>query len=482
MLKRLDDFLNGITMYRLMLYCLIFLVLTSVLFSFFKLIPFTPFSIIFSALFLTATCWITNKIFAKLFRTFTNLESVYITAMILALIVTPIQSAMDVVPYFAMAFLSQASKYLLAINRKHIFNPAAFAVTVSGVVGFGASWWVGTSWMIPPILIIGFLIIKKVQRFSLTISFLLISLFVVFGFSILKGFNLTQVLRNTLLENPILFFTSIMLTEPLTSPVIRKRQVIYGILVGLLYSRVSPEVALLIGNVFSYIFNPRKRLLLRLRKKLQIAPDIYEFIFESQKLNFLPGQYMEWTLSHDNPDNRGVRRYFTIAASPTEDNIKIGIKFYPRSSSFKKSLLAQNPESYIFAGELSGEFILPKDSGKKLCLIAGGIGVTPFRSMIKYLLDTGQRRDIVLLYFAKSGDQFVYRGIFDDAGKKLGIKTVYITERLNDDLIIKEVPDYYSRTFYISGPHSMVDVFKDTLNNMGIMENQIKVDFFPGYV
>jgi len=195
---------------------------------------------------------------------------------------------------------------------------------------------------------------------------------------------------------------------------------------------------------------------------------------------------MEWTLGHKNPDNRGNRRYFTIAASPTEGNLRIGVKFYPNSSSFKKSLMAQSAGSKIFAGELSGEFTLPEDPNQKLCFIAGGIGVTPYRSIIKYLLDTKKKRDIILLYSSKTAQDFVYKDIFKAAFQNLRIKTILLeTEKgqfIDEAMIKKQMPDFKDRIFYISGPHSMVDAFQETLKEMDIPGKQIKVDFFPGYV
>ena len=90
----------------------------------------------------------------------------------------------------------------------------------------------------------------------------------------------------------------------------------------------TSELALLLGNVFSYLVSPKANLLLTLRAKIQVAPDVWDFIFVSaRKMAFAPGQYMEWTLAHDDPDERGNRRYFTLASSPNEPNVRVGVKF-----------------------------------------------------------------------------------------------------------------------------------------------------------
>lgn len=482
MIKLLGNFLNGITQYRLMLYLLICLTAVATVLSFFKVLPFNFINIIFSTVFITVVCSLTNKVFSKVFKVPTNLESVYITALILALILTPSRNSQDLILLAAVAFLSQASKYLVAIKKKHIFNPAAFGVALSALVlNYEASWWIGNRWMVFFIILGGCLILKKLQRFSMVLSFLIVYLVIILGSAVLKKNDLLLLLQNAFLDSPIFFFAFVMLTEPLTTPPGKKVQMIYGSIVGFLAAFFSPEMALLFGNIFSYIVSPKGRLLLKLKEKIQIAPDIYDFVFVPKgKLQFSAGQYMEWTLGHNNPDSRGVRRYFTLASSPTEDNLRIGVKFYPNSSSFKKSLISSESGREIIASQLSGDFTLPKNPNQKLCFLAGGIGVTPYRSIIRYLLDTKEKRDIILLYSSKRESDFVYRDIFNS------IKTIYVvTERgqlIDESMIKKQIPDFKERIFYISGPHSMVDAFEKTLKEMDILSRQIKVDFFPGYV
>ncbi len=474
-MKIIDDFLNNITMYRLMLYFLLVLLALAAILAFFNLLPFKFISLIFSAVFLVFICWVTNKLFAKAFNAPTNLESVYITALILSLIITPINSLSQVPHLSVVGILAISSKYILAINKKHIFNPAAVGVFLSFLIfKFGASWWVGNIYMLIPVLIGGLLVVKKMQRFSLVLTFFTV-------YVILNGSNIVK----TIVESPIFFFAFIMVTEPQTTPPKRNLQMLYGGLIGLLTVYQPLETALLLGNIFSYIVSPKEKLVLKLKEKIQLAPSIYEFIFglDDKKFDYKAGQYMEWTLAQKNPDSRGSRRYFTLAVSPREDNLRIGIKLYPNPSSFKKGLMGMKKGDKIIASQLSGEFNLPKDPNKKLIFIAGGIGITPFKSMVKYLLDIGEKRDIVLLYSNKTAADIVYKDIFDEAFQKLGIKTFYVntdtTGFINEDLIRKEVPDFEERSFYISGPHSMVDTFEKMLRGMKV--DKIKVDFFPGY-
>lgn len=479
-----------------MLYYLIFLLVTALTLSFFNLLPFSPFSLVVSSLFIVGICWVTNKTLAAIFRAPTNLESAYISALILSLVITPANSLQGFVFLFWTSILAMASKYILAINKKHIFNPVAIALILASFLNLGlASWWVGTLLMFPFVLT-GLLIIRKIQRWSLVFYFFSISLFVILGQSILGGSNIYTTFNTLIINSPLLFFAIVMLVEPLTTPPSKLSQSLYGAIAGLVFSFAVPEITLALGNIFSYIVSPKIKLFLSLKRKTEIAPDIYEFDFKlDRKIAFSSGQYMEWTLPHKWPDSRGTRRYFTLASSPTEESLKLGVKFYDKSSSFKKSLLSMKTGGRIVASQLSGEFILPEDTSLKLVFIAGGIGITPFRSMVKYLLDNHKNRSIVLFYTDKTASEIVYKEIFEEAKKEIGIKTVYAltdekavpanwkgkTGRISDEIIKEEVPDYSDRLFYLSGPHSMVASFENTLKNMGVSKSKIKTDFFPGY-
>lgn len=504
-MKVIDDILNNITMYRLILYYLIALLVVASVLSFFGVLSYSIFSIIFSVAFLVIVSLITNNIFAKVFKAVTNIESVYISALILALVITPANSLSSFVFLFWAAVLAMASKYILAINKKHLFNPVAISIALTALTtNQSASWWIGTASMMPYVLIGGLLIVRKIKKEDLIIVFLLVATTTVLVFSFLNKINLLSVSQKIILDSPLLFLAFVMLTEPLTTPPTKKLQMLYGALVGFLFVPQihfgsiysTPELSLLVGNAFSYLVSPKQKLILKLKEKIKIAPDIYDFVFGlNQKLVFSPGQYLEWTLDPSNSDSRGNRRYFTIASSPTENNIRIGVKFNTNSSSFKKSLISMDQGSEIVASQLAGDFTLPKDINQKLVFIAGGIGITPFRSMVKYLLDINQRRSIIVFYSNRTSAEIVYTDIFNEVTQQLGIKTIYtLTDRtqipvgwqgrvgyIDEQIIKKEVPDYTERLFYLSGSHLMVTAFEEVLEKMGVKKKQIIIDYFPGF-
>src|SRR3989344_9692123 len=500
-IQPIEDFLNGITMYRLMLYFLIVLWIFVLFLSLFNILPFNFQRFLFSSAIILTSCYLSNKIFSQVFKAPTNLESVYISALILIFIVLPAKNISDLVFIIVAAVFAMASKYVLAIQRKHIFNPVAIAVFVTSLISLGyAGWRIGSQWTLLPILIGGLLIIKKIKRFNMVAAFLLTFFAATFYFSFTNQSDLVKTFQRIILDSPILFFSFVMLVEPLTSPTRKKMQIIYGLLVGVLAGSqfsIGPiystyETALIAGNIFAYIVGFKYRLVLTLVDKIKIAPNIFEFVFSpNKKFSYIPGQYFEWTLSHKNPDSRGVRRYFTIASSPTEEKIRLGVKFdQVKGSSFKRKFLSLEKGSKVYAGQLSGDFVLPKNTSEKLVFIAGGIGVTPMRSIVKNLIDNKEKRDIVLFYTCSEPSEFVYKDIFDSA-RQNGLKTVYVCSHPTpdwkgrigriDEKMIREVEGFWDRTYYLSGPGSMVDSYKNLIRKMGIKPQRIVTDYFPGY-
>src|ERR1039458_3591991 len=302
MLKAIDKLIDGITMYRLMLYYLIALLLIAATLSAFGGLHYKPLYIVISSLILVAACWIINKVFSYIFDAPTNPESSLITALILALIITPNPTGYGILFLLAASGLAIGSKYLLTIREKHIFNPAAIAVALTALgPRQTASWWVGTAVMLPFVLTGGVLIMRKIRHERMVLSFFAATFFSTILYSLLSHARVTTSLHDMLLSSSVFFLGFVMLTEPLTSPHTAKKQTWYAVLVGCLlppqvhifsfYS--SPELALVAGNVFSYLVSPKAKLFMRLKQKTKTATYSADFVFSPQrKFKYRPGQYM----------------------------------------------------------------------------------------------------------------------------------------------------------------------------------------------
>ncbi|AZO41816.1 hypothetical protein EJ076_12365 [Mesorhizobium sp. M7D.F.Ca.US.005.01.1.1] len=502
MIKTIDRFLDRLTMYRLVLYYLITLVSAAFVLGFAKLVPHDPIALAFTTALALATCWLTNKVFAHVFAVPANNESVYITVLILALILDPVATT-DIKGIAAVAFASVwaiSSKFILAIGRKHLFNPAALGVALSALLlDQPATWWVGGNLpLLPLVLFGGMLIVRKLRRLDLVSTFVVVALATILATS--DPSQYWTALTETLGSSPLLFFAFVMLTEPLTAPTMRWPRIAFAAIVGFLFAPnihigsfyFTPELALLAGNLFAYAAGPKGRFVLTLERIEQSAVDSFDFVFRSpRKLAFEAGQYLEWTLGLNHADNRGNRRFFTVASAPTEETVRLGVKFYPQSSAFKRELMTMKPGSTIHAAQLAGNFTLPARCETKIAFLAGGIGITPFRSMLQYLLDRKERRPIVILYGTERQQDIAYRDVLGAARQELGIKTVHAVasggERgqypgyIDERLIRLTIPDYLERTFYISGPQAMVKALRQKLLAMGVRRSKIKVDYFPGF-
>ncbi|NNM83736.1 hypothetical protein HKL94_00745 [Candidatus Parcubacteria bacterium] len=500
MIQAFKSFIDRTTMYRLVLYYLLVLFVVALFFSTIGVLPYSPETLLWSALVLSVSAWFVNEFFAWAFDVVTNLESVFITPLILALILPPIAFA-DTSGTMALAVIAawaMASKYILAIGRKHIFNPAALAVVLSAFLfGVSATWWVaGNALFLPFVFIGGVVLVYKLRKFDLVLAFGA-TVIIAVAFTSL---NLVSGMLSLLMSSGLFFFAFVMLTEPLTMPPARTSRIVYGVLVGILFAPAthfgsfyfSPELALVIGNLFSYFASPKGRYKLSLVKRRRLASGIYEYIFRSDhSLNFRPGQYLEWTLGSVPLDIRGNRRFFTIASAPEDAFVALGVRFYDKPSAFKRTLATLPVGAEISVSSLAGNFTMPIDTKKKLAFIAGGIGVTPFASMARHSIATGESRDVILLYSCKVASEIAYQNVFADA-MRVGWRTVYSLSKetsyfpglhhgfIDAELIKQEIPDYADRTFYISGPPGMVDAMKKILLALGVSRFNIKTDFFPG--
>jgi glycine betaine catabolism B len=504
MMNFVDGYLNHTTMYRLVLYYMLALMGAALALSLFGLVPHSALNLVVSCLFMLAVCWAVNRALAFAFKVPANAESIYITALILALIMPPV-ALDDLLGFEGLALAGAAaiaSKFLIAIYRKHIFNPVAVGVAVSSfALDQPATWWVGGNLELLAIVWIGgLLILRKVQRFEMFSVYVLANLIVT---SLTTSPDMYgEAFTQSVLYSPLFFAGFAMLTEPLTAPAAIWPSLGFGAIVGGLSSPnthigefyFTPELAFLVGNAFAWIVSPKFRFKLTLDRIEKKASGCFDYVFSSARpVSFAAGQYLDWTMDVPKIDSRGNRRAFTIASAPNEKHVRLGVKFYPKPSAFKQSLLAMKPGDVIYGSQLAGSFTLPKSADEKLAFIAGGIGVTPFRSIIQHMVDNNDQRSAILLYGNNRVNEIAYADVFDKAERELGLRTVYAVAEdagrpsnmhhgfIDADLIKREMPDYKDRTFYISGPRAMVVRFQKTLAELGISRTKIKTDFFPGF-
>lgn len=206
-------------------------------------------------------------------------------------------------------------------------------------------------------------------------------------------------------------------------------------------------------------------------------------------VQYMAGQYTELTVPHDNPDERGIKHWFTLSSSPTDSLLSITTKHaVDRVSTFKQALWSLPVGTELHMADPMGDFVLLKDKIIPLVFVAGGIGVTPFHSMIKWLQDTGEKRDIHLIYGARVIEEVAFRPLLEKGVKEFQI---VLTEppaawngqpgRLSADKILELAGDTSDKMIYLSGPEPMIKMFETDLLNRGIDRQQVVIDDFPGY-
>lgn len=197
--------------------------------------------------------------------------------------------------------------------------------------------------------------------------------------------------------------------------------------------------------------------------------------------NFYAGQYLDVELPVNDP--LGNSRAFTISSSPTEDFLMMTTKY--GISQFKKALEKLNLGDTIIISHPAGTFTL--DETSPAIFIAGGIGITPFRSMVKYALDHKLNTPITLLY-SNSNKDFVFKQELELWVRKMeNLKVIYHDSsqngRLNKENFLRLYPIPYTLypIFYLAGAPKMVDDFAKKLLDLGVDSTNIRYDRFDGY-
>jgi len=235
---------------------------------------------------------------------------------------------------------------------------------------------------------------------------------------------------------------------------------------------------------------------IHLRERRPETADVMSFIFDlgGQPLAYRAGQYIHYELDAlAFPDARGNRRHFTISSSPTDKGILM-FTTRMRGSGFKETLL-HAPIGYELSCETPlGEFVLREgDVERHHVFIAGGIGVTPYHSILRYALHREEPLNVVMLYFNRSLTDIVFRHALEDIARHMPtVSLVHVLtepdpgwtgERgtLDEALLRSWVPNVHESLFWISGPPPMVQAFNDVLLQGGVKEESIRTDRFSGY-
>lgn len=205
-------------------------------------------------------------------------------------------------------------------------------------------------------------------------------------------------------------------------------------------------------------------------------------------MDFKAGQFMLAMLR----GNPRLKRYLSISSSPTEKGY---IEFTKKltGSDFSEELKTLEPGDIVKIQYPFGSFTLG-DPNDKIAFLSGGIGITPIKSICKYVVDTKLGTDIVLLYGNQSVRDIVFKEDLERMQQQYPkLKVIHIlcesspgfdckVGLINKDVIRQEVPDYEERKFYICGPPVMVEAMKNILSEELLIQKELIVtENFQGY-
>jgi glycine betaine catabolism B len=223
---------------------------------------------------------------------------------------------------------------------------------------------------------------------------------------------------------------------------------------------------------------------------VQRSPTVKSFRFSVPDLDYKAGQFFFVTIK---VNGENAVHHFSFSCSPTDKGY---IEFTKRitQSPYSQVLNVVKQGDWAHLRGPAGSFTLPEDV-RPLAFIAGGIGVTPLRGMLRFIVHEKLPFNVKMLYGCPNTEEIIFRDELDEMAKSNPNITIdYALSGpdfppgwpgkkgfISKDLISETIPDYKDRAFYISGPPKMVTSLMDQVKALGVPEGQIKHDSFTGY-
>ncbi|MDB5244880.1 MAG: putative Ferredoxin-NAD(+) reductase [Parcubacteria group bacterium] len=211
--------------------------------------------------------------------------------------------------------------------------------------------------------------------------------------------------------------------------------------------------------------------------------------------SYIPGQNADFTLIDPKViDSEGNKRTFSLVSTPSDEHLEIAVRI--RDTAFKRTLQTLPIGSLLTIEGPYGDFMLHENVSRRAIFIAGGIGVTPFMSMIRNATEHSLPHQIVLF----SSNRRPEDAPFLDKLKSLAVQNPNFTfvpissqaatsshpwagERGHIDsamfaryVIKEELPIYY-----VAGPAHMTVAIRSILNTDGVSNDDIRTEEFSGY-
>jgi ferredoxin-NADP reductase len=232
-----------------------------------------------------------------------------------------------------------------------------------------------------------------------------------------------------------------------------------------------------------------------IKEKREVAAGTVLAIFDLQgeEVDFRPGQYF-WVELPDRgyQDEKGLRRHISVVTSPTERGV-LGLCTRMRDTAFKNTLAELEVGDEVDVEQPKGDWQLPEDTSREYVFIAGGIGITVFHCMLRYIADTGEPYRVTLVYSNRDRSSTPFLDELQELERTIpGFRLVLTmtedegwegeTRYVGADLLRDHLDgalDGY--TYLVAGPPPMVSAIVEALGGAGVPEEQVLPDSFSGY-
>lgn len=207
---------------------------------------------------------------------------------------------------------------------------------------------------------------------------------------------------------------------------------------------------------------------------------------------YRPGAYFWVELpnrGHD--DDKGLRRHISLVTSPTEAGV-VGLATRLRDTAFKQTLAELEVGDEVVVEEPKGSFLLPEDTSERYAFVAGGIGITVFRSMLRYIRDTEAPYEITLVYSNRDRESAAFLDELEQLERDVpGLRLVLTmtdddawdgeTRRIDAAMLRDQLGALDSYRYLVAGPPGMTEAVVAELHGAGVSEDRVLADKFSGY-
>jgi ferredoxin-NADP reductase len=233
----------------------------------------------------------------------------------------------------------------------------------------------------------------------------------------------------------------------------------------------------------------------RIKEKQEVAKGTLLVTFDllGEDADFKPGQYFFVTLPDvGHQDDKGLRRHITVVTSPNEKGV-LGFATRMRDSAFKRSLGELPVGTEVQVEPPKGSFALPEDTSRPLVFVAGGIGITVFRSMLRYIREERLSYRVTLIYSNRDRESTAFLDELRELEQSLSEFRLILTmtqdqgwdgeSRKIDAQFFRDYlgEDLNQYTLLVAGPPGMVEGMQKALEDAGANEENVIAERYSGY-